>query len=174
MIRDIRTEELCLELFADFHRHQQVTKCWRKRDGGWMLVDNPFVEEWSREQYAFLVQCLKDTLASGGAVYGAFENGALKGFAAVLPEFFGSRGQYLELASLHVSEECRGRGLGRALMNAAMAWARAQGAEKLYISAHSAMESQAFYRAMGCREAEEYNQSRVEQEPFDCQLEAAL
>lgn len=29
-------------------------------------------------------------------------------------------------------------------------------AEKLYISAHSAVESQAFYKAIGCREAEEY------------------
>ena len=34
--------------------------------------------------------------------------------------------------------------------------------KKLYISAHSAVESQEFYRSMGCIEATEYNQSHVE------------
>ena len=57
---------------------------------------------------------------------------------------------------------------------AAKEWARKKGARKLYISAHSAVESQAFYRQMGCVEAELYNQSHVEKEPFDCQLEARL
>ena len=53
-------------------------------------------------------------------------------------------------------------------------YARERGAEKLYISAHSAVETQAFYRAMGCVEAEEYQPAHVEQEPYDCQLECAL
>jgi len=48
------------------------------------------------------------------------------------------------------------------------------GAEKLYISAHSSVESQAFYRSMGCAEAEEYNARHVELEPCDCQLEYLL
>ena len=42
---------------------------------------------------------------------------------------------------------------------------------KLYISGHSAVETQAFYKAMGCVEAKEYNQKHVELEPYDCQLE---
>ena len=29
-------------------------------------------------------------------------------------------------------------------------WAKQKGAKKLYISAHSAVESQAFYKSMGC------------------------
>lgn len=107
-------------------------------------------------------------------VYGAFEDGALKGFASVEGTFFGSRKQYLELSSLHVSEDCRGRGIGRTLMDRAKAWAKDRGAEKLYISAHSSVESQAFYRAMGCVEAEEYSRPHVEKEPFDCQLEVLL
>lgn len=32
---------------------------------------------------------------------------------------------------------------------------------KLYISAHSAVESQLFYKAMGCTEAQVYNQEHV-------------
>ena len=46
--------------------------------------------------------------------------------------------------------------------------------KKLYISAHSAVESQAFYHKMGCAEAAVYNQSHVETEPYDCQLECKV
>ena len=64
--------------------------------------------------------------------------------------------------------------LVKALFLAAADWARARGAGKLYISAHSAAESQAFYRAMGCVEAQAYMRHHVEAEPFDCQLEYGL
>ena len=52
--------------------------------------------------------------------------------------------------------------------------AKAHGAKKLYISAHSAAESQVFYYKMGCAEAAAYNQTPVEAEPYDCQLESHL
>lgn len=174
MIRVLSERELTVSLFADFHRHQQVTKCWRKVDGSWTVVDNPFVEDWGEQQYQYLVECLSNTLTSGGVVYGAFEEGMLKGFTSVEAEPFGSERQYLELTCIHVSEDCRGRGIGRSLMEAAKGWAKAHGGKKLYISAHSSVESQAFYRAMGCREAEEYSRIHVEKEPFDCQLELTL
>lgn len=171
MIRKISAKELDMALFSDFHRHQQVNQCWRKVNDEWIVIDNPFTEDWGEKEYSSLVKCLQNTIAAGGVVYGAFLEGKLKGFASVESTFFGSKKQYLELSSIHVSEDCRGSGLGRKLMEAAKGWAKGQGAQKLYISAHSAVESQAFYRAMGCREAEEYNQASVEKEPFDCQLE---
>ena len=52
--------------------------------------------------------------------------------------------------------------------------ARQLGAEALYISAHSAVESQAFYKAMGCVEAAEYDPHHTAKEPCDCQLECRL
>lgn len=171
MIRTISAQELDMALFSEFHRHQQVNQCWRKVHNEWIVIDNPFTEDWGEQEYRFLVECLQNTIATGGVVYGAFLDGKLKGFASVENTFFGSHRQYLELSSIHVSEECRRLGMGRELMDAAKAWAKRQGAQKLYISAHSAVESQAFYQAMGCREAEEYNQSSVEKEPCDCQLE---
>lgn len=174
MLREISMEELTVELFSDFRRHQEVTQCWRKREGEWVIIDNPFTEEWSREHYRCLVEDLRNTLATGGVVYGAFLDGKLKGFTSVESTFFGASGQYLELSSIHVSEDCRGHGTGRKLMEAACGWAKEKGAKKLYISAHSSVESQAFYTAMGCREAEEYSQPHVEKEPCDCQLEKIL
>ena len=174
MIRKILTQELDISLFSDFHRHQQVNQCWRKVNDEWIVMDNPFTEDWGEKEFRFLVECLQNTIAAGGVVYGAFLDGKLKGFASIENTFFGSQKQYLELSSIHVSEDCRRSGIGRELMDAAKAWAKRQGAQKLYISAHSAVESQAFYRAMGCREAEEYNQASVEKEPCDCQLEVSV
>ena len=105
---------------------------------------------------------------------GAFLNGELKGFVSVENGFFGGENKYYDLSSLHVSADMRRKGIGKALFLLAADWAKTGGAKKLYISAHSAMESQAFYRAMGCAEAAEYNKKHVEAEPYDCQLEYAL
>ena len=86
----------------------------------------------------------------------------------------GSHKQYLDLASIHVSQDMRGQGIGRELFTLAKAWARAHGAKKLYISAHSSVETQAFYRAMGCTQAQEYDAGHVRLEPCDCQMECEL
>ncbi|MDO5551833.1 MAG: GNAT family N-acetyltransferase, partial [Lachnospiraceae bacterium] len=97
-----------------------------------------------------------------------------KGFVSVESDLFGGTQRYLDLSSIHVSEDMRGRGIGKALFLAAKDWAKEHGARKLYISSHSAVESQAFYKAMGCVEAEVYHQGHVEREPYDCQLECVL
>ena len=66
------------------------------------------------------------------------------------------------------------KGIGSQLFIKAKEWAKKNGAKNLYISAHSAVESKAFYKAMGCCEAKVYNQKHVDAEPFDCQLECVL
>ncbi len=170
----LRSEDICLELFQDFHRRQVVDLCWRKIDGRWQQKPDPFIDDWSQEDYAFLVSCLQNTVRTGGLVLGAFVDGRLKGFTSVEPGLFGKNQEYLDLSSIHVSEELRGQGVGRELIRRVKEWAKAQGARKLYISAHSAAETQAFYKAMGCVEAEEYNMAHAEKEPFDCQLECPL
>ena len=67
-----------------------------------------------------------------------------------------------------------GRGIGRALFRLTCREARALGAERLYISAHSAQETIAAYRAFGCVEAEEINWTLAKKEPCDVQLEYVL
>ena len=89
-------------------------------------------------------------------------------------EIFGDEQRYCDLSSIHISEDMRNKGIGRTLFLAAKEWAKQKGAKKLYISAHSAVESQAFYQSMGCVEAEVYNQKHVENEPYDRQLECSL
>lgn len=172
--RNINATELCRELFRDFKRRQVVTKCWRRENGKWVIREDPFIDDWSEEDYQTLVSCLKNTIATGGFVYAAFEEGHLKGFVSVESTLFGGEQNYLDLTSIHVSEDMRSKGIGRALFLAAKEWAKNHGAKKLYISAHSAVESQAFYQKMGCVEATVYNREHVEKEPYDCQLECAL
>ena len=172
--RSLREDEICRELFAGFIRRQVVTKCWRRENGEWVIRDDPFIDDWTEEEYQILVRCLRNTVATGGFVFAAFCDGVLKGFASVESALFGEEQGYLDLSCIHVSEDMRGQGIGKVLFLAAKDWARAHGGRKLYISAHSAVESQAFYRAMGCVEAEKYHQGHVEAEPYDCQLECRL
>ena len=172
--KKLEENDICMALFRHFHRRQAVTKCWRKVEGRWRVMDIAFIDDWAQKDYMELVQCLRRTAKAGGLVLGAFLDGQLKGFVSVEPEPLGGGGQYLDLSAIHVSEESRGKGIGKGLFLAAKQWAKERGAEKLYISAHSAVESQAFYRAMGCVEALEYQWSHVEKEPCDCQLECKL
>lgn len=172
--RTLTENEIDRDLFSHFARHQVVTKCWRRESGKWVIRDNPFVDEWTEEDYQALIAELQETIRRGGFVYAAFCDGQLKGFASVAGELFGTSRQYLDLTNIHVSEDQRKRGMGRALFAAAKTWAKEHAAKKLYISAHSAVESQAFYRSMGCVEAQEYSREHVEKEPWDCQLECVL
>lgn len=160
-------------LFDNFIRYQKVTNCWRKEEGQWVIKEDPFIDDWSDDDYHILVTCLKQTINQGGFVGGAFYQGKLKGFVSVEAKLF-SEENYLDLSSLHVSSDMRGKGIGKQLFEMAKQWAKKQGADKLYISSHSAVETQAFYKAMGCKEACIYNQEHVLNEPFDCQLECKL
>ena len=97
-----------------------------------------------------------------------------KNSLSIESEFFGAHKEYVQLSSIHVSYKSRGRGIGKELFIIAIQEAKLLGAKKLYISAHSSEESQAFYKVMGCVEAEEYNEKIVSKEPYDCQLEFVL
>ena len=176
LIRPLTETELSPALFVGFHRHQVTTRCKKKIDDVWREVDCAFEDEdWDADDLIELTGLLRQILVRGGIVFGAFDdNGVLKGFSAVEGRFTGSAGQYLNLVWLHVSEDRRGHGAGKALFRRSADWAISQGARKLYISAHSALESQAFYAAMGCVEAEEYDQTHTNNEPGACQLEYDL
>ena len=174
VVRRIRPDEICMDLFSSFIRHQIVTDCWRRDGQRWVIRRDAFTDDWNCDDYAILLQELRAVLASGGTVLGAFVGGGLKGFAAIDGCLMGSYSQYADLAELHVSEDMRRLGLERLLFREAVSAAARMGAEKLYISAHSAVETQAFYRGLGCRDAAEALQFHMDKEPYDCQLEYIL
>ena len=45
--RMLNAEEVNREIFKDFIRYQNVTKCWRKENGKWIIKDAPFVDDWT-------------------------------------------------------------------------------------------------------------------------------
>ncbi len=173
--RMLRETELVPELFLTFQRHQEITHCWRKRNDQWEVYPaSRTIENWDGKQREFICWCLREILDRGGMAAGAFLDGALKGIISVEGEKFGSRNQYLAVPFLQISREIRGKGIGRQLFALAKAFAAEKGAEKLYISSNPAVETQAFYKAMGCVEAEEYCAEYVERNPNEVQIECSV
>lgn len=90
-------------------------------------------------------------LAKGGRVLFALEDGEAVGCCALLALSDGG----FELAKMAVSDAYKGRGLGRALMAAAVERARAAGAPRLYLETNSGLApALALYRSFGFREIE--------------------
>lgn len=173
--RCIYKNEINMDLFNKFIRHQIVTDCFRKNGcGEWEIKNDPFIDDWSESDYKNLICILRNTILNGGFVYGAFYNSELKGFVSVEGEIFGRENRYMDVSNLHVSEDMRRCGIGKILFDIAKKLAKENGAKKLYISAHSAVETQEFYRSMGCVDAKEYSVEHVKKEPYDCQLEFIL
>ena len=172
--RELTIDDIDISIFAYFDRTQNVTKCWRKINDNWVIQDIAFIDNWSDEEYRAGIDYLKNLIQSAGYVVGGFWNGKLKGFASVEPVIFGTTAKYMNLSNIHISQNMRRQGMGKELFALAKRWAKEHGAEKLYISAHSAVESQSFYQSMGCVEAVEYNKELAEKEPCDCQLECVL
>ncbi len=173
-VRPIRRQELTPDLFHHFDRFQPVEQAWRKEDGAWAIKDVCYTCRWPEERPQALCGLFDASLQEGGQVFGAFVDGQLKGFCAVAGRLIGSQKQYADVTHLHVSHGCRGMGLGSRLFQQAISFGRALGAKKLYFSAHSAVGPMAFYTAMGCVEAQEYDPHHVQAEPSDCQLEYVL
>lgn len=113
--RALQEGEITSDLFAHFIRHQVVNDCWRKVNEQWVIKADPFVDDWSVEDYQFLVACLKNTIRTKGLVYGAFYEGKLKGFVSVEGEIFNDEHRYCDLSSIHVSEDMRNKGIGKQL-----------------------------------------------------------
>ena len=120
---NIEADNIKAELFSKFKRYQKITKCWRKIEGQWVIKDIAFTEEWGIEEYKILSSCLKNTVETGGMVMGAFSDGILKGFVSVEASLFGKNKEYLDLSSIHVSQEIRGNGVGKELFTFAKKWA---------------------------------------------------
>lgn len=175
---EIRIERLTAENFRPdsldgFIRHQEVRECWRCEAGEWRLVPVAFTEEWDAARLRGEAVELLAASDAGNAVFAAFADREVVGFAC-LGQRLGSRSQYIELTIYQVSAPWRGQGIGRRLFDVVCMAAREQGAEKLYISAHSSKESQAAYRALGCTLAQEVDPTRAAAEPFDVQMEYDL
>lgn len=87
-------------------------------------------------------------LAPGGQILLAEVGGQVGGCVALLP----MPGGAYEVAKMAVAPECRGRGVGRRLLEAAIAWAREQGARRLYLESNARLTpALRLYESIGFR-----------------------
>lgn len=166
---EIRIEELTAENFApdaldDFVRMQSVTEVYRRIEGEYRLVLHPFEEDWSPERRR---EKAAEILSGEYQTFGAFAGNRVVG--EIMLERTLRQGR-LVVSSLHVSQEYRHQGIGRMLFACARKAAEEAGAKELYISACSAKETIAFYRAMGCTLADPVIEEFAEEEPCDLQM----
>ncbi|MBH0164576.1 GNAT family N-acetyltransferase [Fictibacillus sp. 7GRE50] len=166
--------ELTEDFLNGFNRYQETKQVWYVEGKAYKVKDDYFIDDWSHERKLQIIQELRKCVSSGGVVAAAWLEKQLVGFANVESERFGSDAQYVELPYLHVSKDIRGTGIGRKLFALCCHEAKRLGGKKLYIAAHPSIESQSFYRAVGCSPAEEVNERIFKREPLDIQLEKVL
>ena len=168
-----RIERLTAENFGStsldgFVRTQPVTEVWRRTQHGYCLVLASFIDDWSPERRR---EIAKEILSPGHTAYGVFREGRVAGFL-LLHDVLNEGRMIVEY--LHVSREFRRQGIGRALFQRALAEGAGRGARQLYLSACSARETVAFYRAMGCVPADPVIREIADKEPCDVQLTCAI
>lgn len=174
-VRNVSANEIDEKFLIDFDRYQETKSVWyTTNQTNVKTKDDSFIDQWSLEQKKGISLYLKRCIKEGGGVAAAFEGSQIVGFANVENRFFGSANQYVPLPFIHVSNFYRGEGIGKQLFYQCCEIAKDLGAEKIYIGAHPAVETQCFYQSVGCILAQEVNDEIYQKEPLDLQLEKLL
>ena len=173
-IKFLALNDLHTNFLNHFNRYQKTTHVFYIESSELKSKDDFFEEIWNATKKREITQTLRECLLSGGAVVGAYIENQLVGFANIENSFFGTKKEYIELPFIHVSFEHRKHGIGRKLFHKCCERAKQMGAKKLYIAAHPSIETQKFYRNVGCTLAKEINKDILNKEPLDIQLEKIL
>ena len=172
--RQLTSTDIPDSLLTHFTRYQETNQVLKLANGELVEKQDYFIDSWDESRLIEVTEELRECAQNGGIVLGAFDGEKCIGFSSILPDRFGSRDQYCELTLCHVTKELRGNGIGREIFRRICAIAKSQEIERLYLSTHPSIETQAFYRAMGCVLAEEINEDILSREPLDIQLELCL
>ena len=148
----------------NYDRNQQVKRVYRKSGDEYVLVNTPYVEDWSLEKKRGVAE---DISSSEYISYIAKEGDRVIGFIGLKKQL---HNEYMILDLMQVSAGYRGKGIGRRLFELGKEEARKAGAKALYISACSSEETIAFYRAMGAEVTDTPIKERAEDEPYDLQM----
>lgn len=145
-------------------RKQDVKRVYRKKESKYVLVDMPYIEDWSLERK----QQVAKNISSGEYIsYIALDEDIVVGFIALKKRL---NNDYMILDMMHVSATYRGMGIGKKLFNIGKEEAKNVGAKALYISACSSEETIAFYKAMGAELCKHPIQEIADDEPYDLQM----
>lgn len=172
--KKLTIEEIRDNFLSTFNRYQETHQVLVKYQDELIVKKDSFVDDWNHEKKASVIHSLRYCLQAGGVVIGVYREHELIAFANVENVIFGTDSDYVELPYIHVSKELRGSGIGKRLFEICCEEAKLLGAKKLYIAAHPSVETQHFYKRMGCTLASEINLAIFNKEPLDLQLEYLL
>ena len=165
----IKIERLSKENFSEneldsYIRTHEVKKVYRKQEEEYVLVECPYTEDWNLERKR---EVARNISSEDYITYLALDDNRVIGFIGLKKKLVDD---YMILDMMHVSSQCRGKGIGRQLFDLGKEEAKKAGAKELYISACSSEETIAFYRAMGAELTKNPIKEMAEKEPYDLQM----
>ncbi|RSK28528.1 N-acetyltransferase [Bacillus sp. HMF5848] len=170
-IQKLKLNDMHETMLDGFERYQKTDKVYVFQRGLLLEKEDYFEDNWTVDNKRDIVTHLIQTINDGGAVITATHAQQIIGFAVIEAMAFKITYVYRELSYFHVSQLYRGQKIGEALFEKSKEVARYLGAEKLYIGSHPSVQTQNFYRKMGCVLATEICPEIYNREPRDIQLE---
>ncbi|MGN0554028.1 MAG: GNAT family N-acetyltransferase [Oscillospiraceae bacterium] len=163
-IETISERNFCETSLDSYVRRHEVKRVYRKTNGEYSLVEIPYIEDWDLEKRR---QVARSIISDDFISYAALDGEKVVGFIGLKKQLVDG---YMILDMMHVSAECRGKGIGRRLFEMGKHEAKKSGAKALYISACSSEETIAFYTAMGAKLTDDPIKEMADEEPYDLQM----
>lgn len=164
-----------LDRIAEIDRSEYITQQYKARGGVLELIDvdirAPRWGEPGEHTVQHKVESWKPLFEAGGVLLGAFDGDRLVGFAIYQASV--SEG-LANLAVLHVTRTHRHGGIGCELTNQVVRLARADGAQRLYVSATPTRATVDFYMKQGFEPLATPNERLFALEPDDIHMELRL
>ena len=151
-----------------------IQNAWRNIDGKLTLVEINWTDYELPNGLDWHLDHFRKTIENGGYSFGCFDNETLVGYGTLEAKVFGKKSKYVLLDQLFVSKDYRNRKIGKQIISMCAKQAKSLGANKLYLCAGSSEATIAFYKKIGCVNAEEINWELFEEDPNDMQLELQL
>ena len=164
-----------LARIAEIDRSERIRQQYRQR--GEMLdlvdvdIDAPRWGEWGEATVDHRIDEWTRLVSAGGVPLGAFDGDHLIGFAVYMRA---SPETPANLAVLHVTKPWRRHGVGRELTDEVVRLARAEGAQRLYVSATPTRGTVDFYMSQGFMPVATPDERLFALEPDDIHMERVL
>jgi len=129
--------------------------------------DSGWVEGDGEHSFDRMIRGAEELVDLEGTALGAFDGDRLVGIAIYRPRLTESMGQ---LGLLHVSDGYRRRGIATRLFDNVCSLARADGADRLYVSATPSGSAVGFYLAKGFAPTDEPDPDLFAEEPDDIHM----
>ena len=138
-------------ILKGYQRYTETTKVKFYEKGSLIEKDISFVDEWDESELRNIENYMRESV---NITVLAKEGKQVVGFSVLDKRIFDG---YMNMPYIHTDNRYRGLGIGTNLLLLVSKIAKDNGADKLYISAHPAVEAQAYYAKMGCVLAKKIN-----------------